>query len=56
LILSGGGDVDPSFYGCQSHEQMYSLDPDRDEFEIALARIAQQRRMPVLPSVVVFRC
>ena len=48
LVLSGGGDVDPSFYGGEFHERMYALDRDRDEFEIALACIAQERRMPVL--------
>ena len=48
LVLSGGGDVDPSFYGGQRHEEMYSLDLARDSYEIALAREAQQRRMPVL--------
>lgn len=48
LILSGGGDIDPRLYGGQSHEAMYSLDSDRDQFEIALARGAQQRKLPVL--------
>ncbi|MCP4963756.1 MAG: gamma-glutamyl-gamma-aminobutyrate hydrolase family protein [bacterium] len=48
LVLSGGGDIDPRFYGGKTHDTNYSLDPDRDEFEIALARGAQQRRTPLL--------
>jgi len=48
VVLSGGGDVDPSRYGGVRHEAMYGLDFDRDEFEIELVRIAAARRLPML--------
>jgi putative glutamine amidotransferase len=48
LLLSGGGDIDPSFYGGKLHDDMYAIDPKRDEFEFALVREAQRRRMPTL--------
>jgi putative glutamine amidotransferase len=48
LLLSGGGDIDPSFYGGKLHDDMYAIDPARDEFEFALVREAQARRMPTL--------
>jgi len=48
LLLSGGGDVDPARYGGTPHESVYGIDPLRDEFELALARAAQERRLPTL--------
>ena len=48
LVLSGGGDVDPSRYGGHLHDSMYGIDFDRDEFEIELVRIAAARRFPTL--------
>ena len=48
LLLSGGGDIDPTAYGGKYHDDMYAIDPDRDAFEFALVREAQQRRMPTL--------
>ncbi len=46
LVLTGGGDVDPSRYGGQLHDAIYGIDSDRDEFEIELVREAAARRMP----------
>lgn len=48
LLLTGGGDVDPAVYGGSPHESVYSVDPLRDEFEIALVLAAAERRMPTL--------
>jgi putative glutamine amidotransferase len=48
LLLAGGGDVDPDRYGGTPHESVYGIDPARDEFEIALAREARDRRLPTL--------
>lgn len=48
LLLTGGGDVDPTLYGSRPSKEMYGIDPDRDRFEMALARHAFQRRLPVL--------
>ncbi len=48
LVLSGGGDVHPQLYGDTPHESFSAAEPGRDEFEIALARAALDRGMPVL--------
>jgi len=47
LLLSGGEDVHPSRYGAEPQEGK-SYDPSRDGFEIALARGARRRGIPVL--------
>jgi putative glutamine amidotransferase len=43
LLLTGGGDVDPGFYGEDRHASVASVNPERDVFEIALARQALER-------------
>ena len=48
LLLTGGGDVDPSLYGSSPTKEMYGIDPERDRFEIALAREAHLRKLPVM--------
>jgi putative glutamine amidotransferase len=48
LVLSGGGDIDPSLYGGVSHPTAYFVDPERDAFETELLSVALDRGMPVL--------
>jgi putative glutamine amidotransferase len=49
LILPGGGDVDPAHYGGDRHDANYGISPERDGFELGLARAALARRdLPVL--------
>ncbi|MBT8211582.1 MAG: gamma-glutamyl-gamma-aminobutyrate hydrolase family protein [Acidimicrobiia bacterium] len=48
LVLSGGGDMDPARYGSQADETCYGIDFDRDAFELALARVAHQTKLPTL--------
>ncbi|MFN3284842.1 MAG: gamma-glutamyl-gamma-aminobutyrate hydrolase family protein [bacterium] len=48
LILAGGGDIDPASYGGQSHPTLYLVDPERDRFELHLARAVVDRSVPVL--------
>ncbi len=48
LVLSGGGDIHPRFYGESPHPAFSAAEPGRDEFELALARLAIDRGMPVL--------
>jgi putative glutamine amidotransferase len=48
LILAGGSDVDPSTYGAPPHPETRGTWPERDRFELALARRALERAMPVL--------
>ncbi|MDO4289958.1 MAG: gamma-glutamyl-gamma-aminobutyrate hydrolase family protein [Eggerthellaceae bacterium] len=49
LILSGGGDIEPSIYGAaRAWEQTSDVYPARDALELALAREAYARDMPCL--------
>jgi putative glutamine amidotransferase len=48
LILAGGADVDPSCYGAERHPETGLTWPERDRFEIALARGAVEAGVPVL--------
>lgn len=48
LVLTGGGDVDPAFYGQERHAATGDAEPGRDEFEIDLARRAMERNLPLL--------
>ena len=48
LMLAGGSDVDPASYGARKEEKTGTVWPERDEFELALARRAIERGMPVL--------
>ena len=48
LILAGGRDVDPTLYGAEPHRHTDQPRSERDRFEIALARRAMERDIPVL--------
>ncbi len=48
LILAGGSDVDPATYGAAPHPETGGTWPERDRFEVALARGALEREMPLL--------
>lgn len=48
FILAGGGDIDPARYGGVLHPALYLVDPERDEFELQLARAVVEQEVPVL--------
>jgi putative glutamine amidotransferase len=48
LVLVGGGDVDPARYGGTGSADVYGVEPDRDELEIALLHAAERVSLPVL--------
>ncbi|MGA6949209.1 MAG: gamma-glutamyl-gamma-aminobutyrate hydrolase family protein [Solirubrobacterales bacterium] len=48
LVLGGGADIDPESQGVEAHPETIGSNPDRDRFEIALAREALERGMPLL--------
>ncbi len=48
LCLSGGPDLQPSYYGAQPHRALGPTEPHLDAFEITLVRAAEAREMPVL--------
>lgn len=48
LLLSGGEDVDPAYYGEPRHEKCVPVSHDRDETELTLARWAVDDGKPLL--------
>jgi putative glutamine amidotransferase len=48
LLLAGGVDVDPTTYGESAHEATDPPNTERDAFELALARHALERDLPLL--------
>ncbi|HUR86305.1 MAG TPA: gamma-glutamyl-gamma-aminobutyrate hydrolase family protein [Solirubrobacteraceae bacterium] len=48
LMLAGGADIDPAAYGADAHPATTGAVPERDAFEIALARRAIERDLPLL--------
>lgn len=47
LVLSGGFDVDPLYYGEEPHRQLQALFPQRDAFELALIQEAIRKGIPI---------
>ncbi len=49
LVLTGGGDVHPRFYGAPDDGNLTrSVDEDRDQFEVELVRRALEAELPLL--------
>lgn len=48
VIITGGGDVDPTRYGQERHAKTEEVDDERDAFEIAVIEEAIRRDMPIL--------
>jgi putative glutamine amidotransferase len=47
LLLSGGSDLDPKYYGEEWLPEMGATIPARDEFEVALVEAALRRGIPI---------
>jgi putative glutamine amidotransferase len=48
LLLAGGADIDPAAYGEEAHPETTGTVPERDAVEIAIAREAIARDLPLL--------
>lgn len=48
LLLSGGGDIDPVYWGEEPQPGSGEIEPVRDELELGLCRAALAAEMPVL--------
>lgn len=48
LVLAGGADIDPAIYGEARHRCTINTRPERDVVEVALARGALERDLPLL--------
>ncbi|MBS4171852.1 gamma-glutamyl-gamma-aminobutyrate hydrolase family protein [Bacillus sp. FJAT-49736] len=48
LVLSGGGDIDPTLFGEEPHPHLGSISPGRDSLEVLLIQEMLQRDKPIL--------
>jgi putative glutamine amidotransferase len=48
LLLTGGGDMDPTLLGEAPHASLSEVAPARDALELAAIRTALDRRLPIL--------
>jgi putative glutamine amidotransferase len=48
LLLTGGGDMDPSCFGETPHPTLYDVAPSRDALEMSAVRLALERARPIL--------
>ncbi|MFB4210800.1 gamma-glutamyl-gamma-aminobutyrate hydrolase family protein [Shouchella sp. JSM 1781072] len=48
VLMTGGGDINPTLFHEDPHPQLGSITPERDLFEMALAKAALAEEKPVL--------
>jgi putative glutamine amidotransferase len=48
LLITGGGDIEPSRYRQSTAPEVEGVDPARDDFELALVRAALESGLPIL--------
>ena len=48
IIFTGGGDVSPTCFDGDDHPTIYSVDVERDRFELKLAELALTSAIPIL--------
>ncbi|HAT61314.1 MAG TPA: fused gamma-glutamyl-gamma-aminobutyrate hydrolase/peptidase, partial [Prevotella sp.] len=48
LILTGGGDLNPLWYGEEPSPQLHHINKERDLAELLITRLAYNRQIPIL--------
>jgi putative glutamine amidotransferase len=48
VLLSGGGDIDPTLFNGAPHPKVYGISPERDAMEITLVKTVLQMDKPLL--------
>jgi putative glutamine amidotransferase len=48
ILFTGGNDIDPALYGEAWHPKAIPMEPERQNFELALLAEVERRRTPVL--------
>jgi putative glutamine amidotransferase len=48
VLLPGGGDMSPRWYGQEPHSSLYGVNEDQDAFDLVVARWAIQETIPLL--------
>lgn len=46
VLLAGGSDIDPAYFGEEKHPETYGIDAERDRVEVALTQWAMQDDTP----------
>ncbi len=47
IVMSGGGDIHPSYFNAPTIPEAGTPDPERDAYDVALIREAQARQIPI---------
>ncbi|RNA69847.1 gamma-glutamyl-gamma-aminobutyrate hydrolase family protein [Alteribacter keqinensis] len=48
IVVTGGGDIDPTLFGEEPHPNLGLIHPDRDVFEVDLLKEAMKQDKPIL--------
>lgn len=48
LLLTGGGDIDPTLFGEEPHPGLGEIVPERDEMEMTLIQLFVEQKKPIL--------
>ena len=48
LVMTGGEDIAPSYYGSEPHIKLEEVNPERDLYELTLLKLAMDRNVPIL--------
>ena len=48
LLLSGGADINPLFWGEEPIQELHGINPQRDRQELLLIKLAADRQIPIL--------
>jgi putative glutamine amidotransferase len=48
LVFSGGSDIDPELYSAEAHAETNGVVRERDDFELALMKVALEHDLPML--------
>ena len=48
VLLPGGGDLHPAYYGGAQHESLYDMDREQDAFDLGVARWSLRAARPLL--------
>jgi microsomal dipeptidase-like Zn-dependent dipeptidase/gamma-glutamyl-gamma-aminobutyrate hydrolase PuuD len=48
LVMTGGEDIAPSYYGSKPHIKLEEVNPERDLYELTLLKLAMDRNVPIL--------
>ena len=48
LVMTGGEDIDPKYYGEENHSQLGEVNVERDSYDLTLVKLAIEHNIPIL--------